>query len=229
MMPKISPGKPNMIIPSLESFPDGYPQLGCFLDSDESFMMYRRFGLLHSRLLLHKQDRLRELEEELQMLDRVDARSEEGRLALQCREEDDAREPPPAPRRSRTMLLQEIETELTAYGRLYGPTVVGEMLDADLGELGRVLTQAQQLCAMNKPSTHDHRSVINFFENVEPLVEEERKFIYHQEDLVTIRAGRENAWLDAVVEKFLRLYPCRPMKVRMSSSLRPCGALKGRR
>jgi hypothetical protein len=44
----------------------GYPNLAAFLDSDESFAVYRRFGYLQSRLLLRKQEELRTLEEDLQ-------------------------------------------------------------------------------------------------------------------------------------------------------------------
>lgn len=45
--------------------PRGYPRLAAFQDSDECFMLYRRFGYLQSRVLSDKQDELRELEEEL--------------------------------------------------------------------------------------------------------------------------------------------------------------------
>ena len=100
----------------VESYPQGYPQLGCYLDSDDAFMMYRRFGQLHSRLLLHKQDRLRGLEEELTYLDQADAATPDGQKLLRCREDDDDREPPPPPRRSRSQLLDEIQTVLTEYG-----------------------------------------------------------------------------------------------------------------
>ena len=68
---------------------------------------------------------------------------------------------------------------------------------------------------MNRPSKQDHRSVVNYIQNEQPLMEGDRNFIYHQEDLVTIRSGRENAWLDALIEKVLRWYPCKPIKVRI--------------
>ena len=56
--------------------PDGYPKLGAFLDSDDNFMIYRRFGYLQSRLLLEKQDDLRKLEEALDRLDTSDTKGE---------------------------------------------------------------------------------------------------------------------------------------------------------
>jgi hypothetical protein len=51
----------------------GYPRLASFLDTDENFMLYRRFGYLHARLLLQKQDELRKLEEALDNLDQEES------------------------------------------------------------------------------------------------------------------------------------------------------------
>jgi hypothetical protein len=51
--------------------PAGYPKLGAFLDSDENFMVYRRFGYLQARLLLEKQDELQKLERQLDREDKI--------------------------------------------------------------------------------------------------------------------------------------------------------------
>ena len=53
----------------MDDAPDGYPRMATFLDSDENFMLYRRFGYLQARLLLEKQDDLRRLESRLGLLD----------------------------------------------------------------------------------------------------------------------------------------------------------------
>jgi hypothetical protein len=100
----------------VEDYPNGYPRVSYLLDSDDSFMMYRRFGQLHSRLLLHKQDQLREMEEELFALDRRDDKLEETQLFIKCRAEDDERDPPTRGR-SRKELLEEIQRTLLEYGR----------------------------------------------------------------------------------------------------------------
>jgi hypothetical protein len=50
-------------------FHTGYPRLAAFQSSDESFLLYRKFGYLQSRVLLDKQDQLRLLEKELHELD----------------------------------------------------------------------------------------------------------------------------------------------------------------
>ena len=96
----------------------GYPRLGCFLDSDEAFTIYRRFGLLHSRLLLYKQEELRKLEETLLTLDKRDSQSEDGQMRLQCWSRDQKI----TGSRSRKELMQKIEVKSLEYGR-FSPTL----------------------------------------------------------------------------------------------------------
>jgi hypothetical protein len=45
--------------------------LATFLDSDEQFMMFRRFGFVQARLLLEKQEEIRKLEIKLDALDKA--------------------------------------------------------------------------------------------------------------------------------------------------------------
>jgi hypothetical protein len=96
----------------------GYHSLSTFLDSDENFMLYRRFGYLHSRMLLRKQDELRKLEAELDEYDEVDSEgTPEQRRLLTSRDSDEAadrREPKGS--RTRTIILNEIEEKLDKYG-----------------------------------------------------------------------------------------------------------------
>lgn len=101
----------------MELFPKGYPRQAAFADSDESFMIYRRFGYIHSRLLLNKQDELRELEASLKNMDLIDADSDEGKLCLQSRDLDENREKIPG-LESRRELLERIERKTLQYGRL---------------------------------------------------------------------------------------------------------------
>jgi hypothetical protein len=77
-------------------------------------MIYRRFGFLHARLLLQKQDELRLMEEELEEIDQRDARGEDA-IVLQCREDDDARTGQEGT--TRKSLLNKIEDTLLKYGK----------------------------------------------------------------------------------------------------------------
>jgi hypothetical protein len=96
----------------VESCPEGYPHLAAFLDSDENFMQYRRFGYLQSRLLLYKQDELRSLEEELDCLDKEDDDNIMMKRYLKSRDLDAKRGG------ERIELLQKIETKFKEYGKL---------------------------------------------------------------------------------------------------------------
>lgn len=175
-------------IRSLEKCDKGYPYLASFLDSDENFMIYRRFGFLHARLLLQKQDELRKLEEDLDRMDKRDRRKYP--KLLQCRVDDDLRsDMVPETRRS---LLLRIEDTILKYDQL--------------------LLNSQQLVASNRPPERDYNSVANFINHKKPLMQGDDDFIYNKEDLITLRPGRESAWLDAFVEKLLKLCPRRPVR-----------------
>jgi hypothetical protein len=68
--------------------------------------------------------------------------------------------------------------------------------------------------SFNKPSTDEYSSVENYIWNNKQIPPEETDFVYHKEDLVTLRPGREHAWLDSSVEKVLKYANCRLVEVR---------------
>lgn len=74
-------------------------------------MLYRRFGYLQSRIILHKQDELRALEEKLDILDQQDAADSETEKFLQSRDLDDKS------KRPRKALLETIEIKFKEYGK----------------------------------------------------------------------------------------------------------------
>lgn len=188
---KDSGAKSKTKIRTLESFPMGYPRQAAFADSDDSFMIYRRFGYIHSRLLLNKQDELRELEANLHDMDLIDASSEEGALCLKSRELDEERNDIQGlgPRRA---LLEKIEQKTLQYDQL--------------------LLNAQQLVAFNRPPMRDQTSLRNFMENRPCLVEDEKAFAYEKEDLITLRPGRDHSFVDGFVERMLKIFHCRLLR-----------------
>lgn len=85
--------------------------------------------------------------------------------------------------------------------------------------IAKLLLKNQQLKALNQPSTRDYRSVLHFMENDGgQLFEEESSFVYEKEDLITIMPGRENAWLEAFIERTL----CRCKLTSVSDTTRDC-------
>ena len=77
-----------------------------------------------------------------------------------------------------------------------------------------LLLIAQQLKGLERPSNRDYESVLNFMENDGgQLFEEDMGFVYEKEDLVTLRPGREYAWLDGLLERALKVLRCRLIRV----------------
>ena len=175
----------------VKSCPRGYPSLAAFLDSDDCFMVYRRFGFLQSRLLLEKQDELRELERKLDRLDTIEARKNVKHPMT--------RQVPSEISQSRIQLLGLIEEKFCSYASL---------LDA-----------AQKLVAMHRPSQGNYASVSNFMNNRKPLMQPEANWVQYEEDLVTLRTGREHAWLDSGIEKMLKWFHCDLLEVRLLLSI----------
>ena len=87
----------------------GYPLLAAFLDSDESFMIFRRFGYIQSRLLLEKQDQLRKLEAELEALDETQGARDQASLTTR-----DLRPELAEPRRAK---MANLEKTFCEYGQ----------------------------------------------------------------------------------------------------------------
>jgi hypothetical protein len=168
-------------------------------------MIYRRFGFLHARLLLQKQDELRVMEEEL---DRMDKRDKlKNTKALKCRMEDVERQDQEG--ETRQSLLSRVENTILRYDEL--------------------LLNAQQLAAANRPPERDYNSVANFVHHKKPLLQGDDDFIYNKEDLITLRPGRESAWLDATIEKILKLFPRTAVKYVFCSKVKLSFNIRRRR
>ena len=80
----------------------------------------------------------------------------------------------------------------------------------------QLLNAARDLASFNRPPARDYLSVKSYFDEETPLCNIE-SYIYHKEDLISLKPGRENAWLDVVVEKFLQKLPFKP--IRASTTL----------
>lgn len=98
----------------IDGHPEGYPQLAAFINSDQCFLMCRRFGWLNSRVLLYRQAELAELEETLLAMDKEDISYRDG-ITLKSKKEDDERVDIEDPQYSRETLINKIDTKLEKY------------------------------------------------------------------------------------------------------------------
>ena len=104
-------------MPLVEDFPKGFPKLACFLDSDDAFMLYRRFGSVFSRLLLSKQDEMSRMEATLNALDKTDDVTGKGKF-LMSRALDEKRSIVPETwSETRPQLMERMEKKALEYGK----------------------------------------------------------------------------------------------------------------
>lgn len=68
----------------------------------------------------------------------------------------------------------------------------------------------------NRPASSELQSVRHYLEGVRPVHEKEREYIQHTEDLITLRPGREHAFIDRGIEKCLHLFEGKVKFVQVS-------------
>ena len=78
---------------------------------------------------------------------------------------------------------------------------------------------ARDMMSLRKPTSRDYTSVKNYFDGTDPVVEEEC-YIHFKEDVVTLKSGREHAWLDGMIEIVLKKFECRFLRWLFCSPVR---------
>ncbi|TGO10039.1 hypothetical protein BTUL_0146g00170 [Botrytis tulipae] len=166
---------------TVERHAEGYPQLAAVINSDERFMLYRRFGFLQTRLLLNKQEEMRVLERRLYHIDRYYGRNEPARLRSHdiCNAIDD----------DHRNIVVECEKKYNEYAQL--------------------LTHARTLASFDKPRAADYLRLKDYFDRFPPLCGDEQEWILLQDDLITLKPTRDNTWLDTLIERIPERFPCR--------------------
>ncbi len=177
----------------VEDSPEGYPRLASFIDSDVDNVMFRRFGILHARLLLYKQAEITELERELQELDKGDTDTpNEWKLHshINLSRGDN---------KVRKELVDKIDLKMKDYGWL----LVFQSLLLTLICEDELLLRDHQIRNLRKPSRRLHKSLFNYIFNWHPVTKDDEHFIYHRDDFVCLSDHVEFNWLDDVVHKFM--------------------------
>lgn len=176
------------MVRQLEQCPNGYPRFAAFLDSDDDFLIFRRFGYLQARLLLEKQACLSLLEEQLDEFDNEEDWQSGSRIrwlsSIRRRDLDDSDDA----RKCRD-LLERIERTFCEYSTL--------------------LTAAQQMRGFERPSEKDYKSVKAYEWNERPIVEDEAEWLRWKEDLVALKPKKEPDRLERTIEAILGKIDCK--------------------
>ncbi|OJD35114.1 uncharacterized protein BKCO1_19000140 [Diplodia corticola] len=170
--------------------------LAAFQSSDPAFSIYRSFDYLHSRVLLDLQYELSELEQELRTKDDNDATCAKGQRRLTSRKRDDVEAGKEAREDDGVRTRRQILTEIR-----------GKLVDYD-----EVLIKARETATFQRPNKRDYKSVTTWFMNWKPLIKREWRSLQHQEDMLTLRQGREWAGFDGLIEKLLTRIDCKPIR-----------------
>ena len=105
--------------PQVDEYPEGYPNLAAWQQSDPNFLVYRRFGTLRHRLILHRQQELAKLERRLNDHDQEQAKQKP--TLLKSLEWDHAAAVKKGnPRSYRAEMIDEIDQKLEHYGTFPG-------------------------------------------------------------------------------------------------------------
>lgn len=112
--------------PQIEDYRPGYPRLSALIGADSSFHICRRFSTVRARLLLLKQDKISQLEQQLEQADRA----EQATLFLSCNRRDQNSE--------RLTILEELDKRLADYDAFLKRGK--EVLDFDLAAPRSVLS-----------------------------------------------------------------------------------------
>lgn len=62
---------------------------------------------------------------------------------------------------------------------------------------------------LRKPSSSEYSSLRNYCNYSGNLSDLDEEWVQCKEDLITLRPGREHAWLDRMIEKFLQSFTCK--------------------
>ena len=183
----------------MEDFPSGYPRVAAFLNSDADSRLYRRFGYLRNRLLLHRQDELVSLAEELAKMDKTDDSNPHRKYRLDLRREDE-------------------ETTHCARKSLLG------RIDKTLKDYDELLLREHTIMSIQEPSREAHRSYGNYIHNTKQLVSNELQFIYNRGDFVLL-GDIPDRWLATYTGILVRVLWTLPIGVLNVSRTRMRGGL----
>ncbi|MCJ1388726.1 hypothetical protein MMC18_001575 [Xylographa bjoerkii] len=165
----------EQIVRPLHTYPEGYGKVAAVEDCDPNFLICRKFGELHLRVLLHRQDELAELEDDLERLDKDDYSDDFKKLKSRRRDY--------AVDSDRKDLLTKIEEKLAAYDEL--------------------LLRIQQIHSIKRPTRRNQSSLYNWIRDNRLLAESESVWIRHGDDLAALANDQEHGWFGGFVEDTL--------------------------
>jgi hypothetical protein len=172
----------NTRLEPIEKYPRGWPQLAAFLNSEDNFAIFRRFGNVHCRLLVHLQAEIQILEHKLKELDESDASpSSPHRWRLQ--KADFGEEGDPGQRDIRRQLQEKILVYGMSYLQPWRPCLGFKLINVNTDQL---LLNDQKLRDLGQASEKDHQHVYHWIVRERPVAFGQDDWINHPYDFVPL-------------------------------------------
>lgn len=137
--------------------------------------MCRKYGFLHNRVLLYRQDELRELEHELLLMDKRVGKTDDTMLKCRTREQRSSCE--------RHDLINRIDQKLREYND--------------------VVQRTRAFATLQRATQRNYNSVREWVNHTAPLVTDEASTFYKDRDFVAVVDAKEGSWFDGRVETVL--------------------------
>jgi len=160
----------------IDDHPNGYPRLAALMNSDENFLLCRKYGFLHNRVLLYRQDELRELEQELLKLDKK--ANEKSEIAVKSRIAEE-----------RILGLERQD--------------LINRIDGKLSEYNDIVQRTRAFATLQRATERNYNSVRNWVDHSAPLEQNEASTFYKDRDFVSVVDAKEGSWFDGRVETVL--------------------------
>ena len=144
---------------------------------DVNTRLYRRFGWERNRLLLHKQDEIVVLSDELKALDSRDECSHRERLY--SRRKDDEQQPA-----ERSEILGRLSARLKEYDDL--------------------LLREHAVASLPKCTARNHKGVFDWVNNTKPVYTSEYQYLNQRDDFALL-GNQQDLWARAFEEKLFAL------------------------
>jgi hypothetical protein len=146
------------------------------MNSDENFLICRKYGFLHNRVLLYRQDELRELEQQLLLLDKTSNQQDDRVVKSRKAEERLIGE-------EKRVLINEIDDKLREYND--------------------IVQRTRAFATLQRATERNYTSVRNWVDHSAPLEQNEASTFYKDRDFVSVVDAKEGSWFDGRVENVL--------------------------
>lgn len=170
-------GEVDQIIHSLNEYCSGYGKVAAIENLDPDFTIYRKFGWLRHYSLLHLQDELAALQDELVDFDKWEFRDGDPKQLVSRRLDYER------PNSRRKEIIASVHSKLKEYDE--------------------ALLRTKQIQAIKRPSLRSQRNVHNLIHNTESLVYDEAEWIREGTDLAALGCAADRGWLNTFLENTL--------------------------